>query len=298
MSLKEGGKEPDQSLSNMTLGGSMTLKDAQPENRDVATEQNTMLFTKKVKEVFKNKPSVYRQFVKIVSDVKQTDSDKVDLVNKVIMLFDGYPELVSEFNNFLPSNYRIEMRGDVALIRVSEDTENNKDTLICSGSTMTDTYVTTVAGRKGDTLADTTRSSDLSDVSFLNGTTDSMGNVYLGGTSRSLSGSNTRSALKGDTMQYVKRVKKAYEKKTTVYRKFMDVLKEYHKERKCELETIRTVVDLFQNRTDLVLGFNEFLPDGYKIRMFDQRGYVIEHPGMDDGDCSDLTHIMIDEKFT
>lgn len=45
-----------------------------------------------------------------------------------------------------------------------------------------------------------------------------------------------------------------------------------------ELETIRQVVTLLRSRPHLVLGFNDFLPPGFRIRMFDRSGYVIEHP--------------------
>jgi hypothetical protein len=45
-----------------------------------------------------------------------------------------------------------------------------------------------------------------------------------------------------------------------------------------ELETIREVVTLLRNRPQLVLAFNDFLPDGYRIRMFDESAYVIEYP--------------------
>jgi hypothetical protein len=45
-----------------------------------------------------------------------------------------------------------------------------------------------------------------------------------------------------------------------------------------ELETIREVVTLLRTRPQLVLAFNDFLPDGYRIRMFDESAYVIEYP--------------------
>jgi len=45
-----------------------------------------------------------------------------------------------------------------------------------------------------------------------------------------------------------------------------------------ELETIREMVELLKNRPQLVLAFNDYLPDGYRIRMFDESAYVIEHP--------------------
>lgn len=45
-----------------------------------------------------------------------------------------------------------------------------------------------------------------------------------------------------------------------------------------QLETIREVVTLLRDQPHLVLGFNDFLPDGYRIRLFDRSAYVIDYP--------------------
>jgi len=42
-------------------------------------------------------------------------------------------------------------------------------------------------------------------------------------------------------------------------------------------------VTLLRTRPQLVLNFNQLLPDGYRIRMFDRSAYVIEYPDVVSG---------------
>ena len=89
-----------------------------------------------------------------------------------------------------------------------------------------------------------------------------------------------------DTVNYVTDVKRALASQPQVYRQFVHVLQRYHDQ--CRdaapdrlrdlLHSVRQIVSLLRTRPQLVLGFNEFLPDGYRIRMFDRSGYVIEYP--------------------
>ena len=86
-----------------------------------------------------------------------------------------------------------------------------------------------------------------------------------------------------DTVSYVMDVKRALASQPDVYRQFAEILRRHHDQRRVDtdhldLDAIRRVVSLLRTRPHLVLGFNEFLPDGYRIRMFDRSGYVIEYP--------------------
>jgi len=93
-----------------------------------------------------------------------------------------------------------------------------------------------------------------------------------------------------DTVNYVLDVKRALASQPNVYRQFVEVLQRYHDQRRADtdqrradadhldLDVIRQIVSLLRTRPQLVLGFNEFLPDDYRIRMFDQSGYVLEYP--------------------
>ena len=98
-----------------------------------------------------------------------------------------------------------------------------------------------------------------------------------------------------ESIGYIVHVKKAYEDKPQVYSSFIGLLQEFHSKKVDELATIHRVVALFKTRPDLVLGFNEFLPPGYSIHMYEKSGYVIEHPSKD-GDGVNRVRIMINDK--
>jgi len=88
----------------------------------------------------------------------------------------------------------------------------------------------------------------------------------------------------GSTMSYVLEVKRALAAEPDVYRQFVDVVRRYHDQlrddsaNQLHLHAIRQIVELLRTRPQLVLNFNALLPDGYRIRMFDRSGYVIEYP--------------------
>jgi len=88
-----------------------------------------------------------------------------------------------------------------------------------------------------------------------------------------------KSQLDG-TVNYVMDVKRALASQPRIYRKFVDTIQVYHSRRRnqADLESIRQIVSLLSTHPHLVLAFNEFLPDGYRIHMYDGTGYVIEYP--------------------
>ncbi|ELT99328.1 hypothetical protein CAPTEDRAFT_222624 [Capitella teleta] len=85
------------------------------------------------------------------------------------------------------------------------------------------------------------------------------------------------------SIAYIMNVKKAYADDPNVYSAFMGVLKHYHSKKANELSTVNQVVGLFRTRPDLVLGFNEFLPPGFSIHMYEKSGYVVEYPNEAEG---------------
>ncbi|KAF9912485.1 Paired amphipathic helix protein Sin3b [Linnemannia zychae] len=64
-----------------------------------------------------------------------------------------------------------------------------------------------------------------------------------------------------DAVDYVNSVKKAYENNPQVYKDFMTVLESYHSLIIQPEELVRTVMSLFQDQPDLLLGFKEFMPE-------------------------------------
>jgi len=68
------------------------------------------------------------------------------------------------------------------------------------------------------------------------------------------------------------------------FRRCFDVVRRFH-DQPCRGDhdldlagAVRQIVSLLRTRPQLVLDLNALLPDGYRIRMYDRSGYVIEFP--------------------
>ncbi|KAF9549063.1 Paired amphipathic helix protein Sin3b [Mortierella hygrophila] len=66
-------------------------------------------------------------------------------------------------------------------------------------------------------------------------------------------------------VDYVSSVKKAYENNPQVYKDFMTVLESYNSLIIPAEELVRTVMSLFQDQPDLLLGFKEFIPETQEV---------------------------------
>ena len=81
------------------------------------------------------------------------------------------------------------------------------------------------------------------------------------------------------TVAYIKSVKESCRAdQTRKYERFMDVLRRYHSKKCGELETVYQTISLFKEYPHLVLGFNDFLPAGYRIRTSGEHQYKLEYP--------------------
>ena len=180
----------------------------------------TMAYIRMVKTTFINYPEVYNAFVRILSEIKEPYANIIEIIEKVVLLFDGYPDLIFSFNSFLPHKYEIEIQDDAVVIRVygSED----------------------------------------------------QGGIMQNG---------TPTVEFTESMAYIREVKKTYAYVPEKYGKFMEILDKFHSKKLDEIRAIRKVVQLFQGHPNLILGFNQFLPEGYKIHMYNKSSCIIEHPG-------------------
>ncbi|KAF9930996.1 hypothetical protein FBU30_011001 [Linnemannia zychae] len=68
-----------------------------------------------------------------------------------------------------------------------------------------------------------------------------------------------------NAVDYVSSVKKAYENNPQVYKDFMTVLESYNSLIIPAEELVRTVMTLFQDQPDLLLGFKEFIPETQEV---------------------------------
>lgn len=72
-----------------------------------------------------------------------------------------------------------------------------------------------------------------------------------------------------DALQYLEQVKTQFTDQPAVYNQFLDIMKEFKAQSIDTAEVIRRVSTLFQGHRGLILGFNTFLPPGYKIELRD-----------------------------
>jgi paired amphipathic helix protein Sin3a len=72
-----------------------------------------------------------------------------------------------------------------------------------------------------------------------------------------------------DALAYLELVKQKFSDKPTVYNKFLDIMKDFKAQTIDTPGVIARVSDLFRGHTSLILGFNTFLPPGYKIELED-----------------------------
>lgn len=81
--------------------------------------------------------------------------------------------------------------------------------------------------------------------------------------------------LKNAALRYLNKVKGRFEQQKDVYNDFLDIMKEFQSRQLDTPGVIKKVSTLFMGETELILGFNDFLPDGYKIT---ERDIAMHYP--------------------
>ena len=69
----------------------------------------------------------------------------------------------------------------------------------------------------------------------------------------------------GDILRYIDEVKHKFRNRPQVYDKFMDIFKQFRYKSIDTDRVVAQVSQLFVGHPELIVGFNVFLPDGYKI---------------------------------
>ncbi len=101
-------------------------------------------------------------------------------------------------------------------------------------------------------------------------TTDPQGHPGAGGMQSGERAANGFRQLKvEDALLYLEQVKSQFNEHPAVYNQFLDIMKEFKAQSINTSQVIRRVSQLFQGHKGLILGFNTFLPPGYKIELRD-----------------------------
>ena len=74
-----------------------------------------------------------------------------------------------------------------------------------------------------------------------------------------------------DALAYLDQVKMKFEDKPEIYNQFLDIMKEFKAQSIDTPGVIERVLQLFHGHRMLILGFNTFLPPGYKIEFSDDQ---------------------------
>ncbi|KAJ3332840.1 Transcriptional regulatory protein sin3 [Blyttiomyces sp. JEL0837] len=206
------------------------------ENKTPLTIADALRYLDKVRTECKDTPQVYESFLEIMKDFKSGRIQTPEVIDRVLTLFKGNKDLIIGFNTFLPTGFKIDETSDPTnpfKVTISPTDSNSTSVPVgvqqssSSSLSKTDERVTAVASQANQ--------------------------------------SNKKPVEFNDAIGYVAKVKTQYEDTPEVYKSFLEILQEYQKQGL----KIRVVVDriliLFEGNTDLILGFNAFLPTGCKI---------------------------------
>lgn len=72
-----------------------------------------------------------------------------------------------------------------------------------------------------------------------------------------------------DALLYLDEVKNEFGERPRIYNEFLDIMKCFKAQEVDTIGVINRVKTLFRGYNKLILGFNTFLPEGYKIEMRD-----------------------------
>ncbi|EDQ91231.1 uncharacterized protein MONBRDRAFT_31471 [Monosiga brevicollis MX1] len=86
-----------------------------------------------------------------------------------------------------------------------------------------------------------------------------------------------------DALSYLDKVKAQFGSKPQVYNQFLDIMKDFKSQQIDTPGVIKKVSELFEGNPDLIVGFNTFLPPGYKIEVPDRekpQQILVSQPGL------------------
>lgn len=83
---------------------------------------------------------------------------------------------------------------------------------------------------------------------------------------------SARNLTYNDALAYLKLVRTIFQDRVDTYEEFLEVLSEFKSERIDTNGVVTKVTELFKGHNDLIIGFNIFVPNGYKIKLSE------EHP--------------------
>ncbi|KAE8723526.1 hypothetical protein F3Y22_tig00012370pilonHSYRG00131 [Hibiscus syriacus] len=204
---------------------------------------DAITYVNAVKEAFQDQEEKYVMFLQVMTDYMVQRTDIIGVFARVRELFQGHDNLISGFIAFLP-------KGD------QEGMEMIKDEWFCM-------VVALLAHRKGfhdKLLCFCTLSSGQNQVS---GGSEAAAGRGGGAEGRCL----PRKPTKDDAVAYLKEVKETFHDEEDKYNMVLQVLKNFMDRRINVVDVIAQTKELVKGHTNLIDGFNTFLPKKNEIKV-------------------------------
>ena len=219
----------------------------------LATEA-ALSYLDRVKSKFEDRPKVYSDLLNVLKDFNMHSIDIAGVVVKVSNLLKDHPELIVDFNVFLPSGYKI-------------DVQTNELGCACVVS------VTVPNSKSMDqsTLSQL-QTSDIIDCPPMASSTPTFPKIDPNITDLS----HSQRLKIEDGLSYLDRVKNEFRNQPQVYIDFIDIMKQFKSKSIDTAGVVNKVCQLFKGHSELLIGFKAFLPD-YKIELQDtEQGYNLK----------------------
>jgi paired amphipathic helix protein Sin3a len=73
------------------------------------TPEDAVEYLERVRATFAERPFIYNSFLAMFREFKSEKINTQQVIDRVKLLFKGYPDLIDGFNMFLPASYRIKV---------------------------------------------------------------------------------------------------------------------------------------------------------------------------------------------
>ncbi|XP_044019804.1 paired amphipathic helix protein Sin3a-like [Aphidius gifuensis] len=246
---------------------SETCTNTLPTNNDNGPRlevEDALSYLDRVKEVFKNQPDVYTDFLDTIKKFCSREIDTPGVMTRVCHLFRKHPHLFDGFNEFLPDGFKIQV----------ENYPNNNDYHVLI--TMPGPLLS--QNDHGITPQIVTVPSNDHDYSFDEGIViDNSGDIVYEQQQPPHFIQNKQPCQPvqfSEAMDYVNKIKIHFEKQPEKYQKFLDILHQHQRQQKNNEESLDTnenplsiydvynkVAELFEPGDELLAEFGKFFPD-------------------------------------
>ncbi|XP_045820398.1 uncharacterized protein LOC123913639 [Trifolium pratense] len=231
-----------------------------------------------VKSVFKDENGEkYETFLEVLKDFKAGRIDRRDVKYRVYELFKGHQDLIFGFNKFMPTQYEIKLPMD------HDDNEQQgrqletndalaflkkvKDVFQGKNREKYDEFLEILKDFKAQRIHTSIVVERVKEM--FKGHTDLISgfNVFLPNTFQIQLHTGRRSETE-DASAFIEKVKDVFEvKNKEKYDEFLEILKDSKAGRIDRSVVAERVKEMFEGHTDLILGFNAFLPNTLQIQL-------------------------------